>query len=42
LLAERLRDELTQAGMQVRWLPFDGGHTIAPSVLAALGEMISG
>lgn len=29
---ERLRDALTAAGAQVRWVPFDGGHQIPPTV----------
>ena len=34
--AEMVRDTLTAAGMQVEFLPFIGGHTIPPEVLAAL------
>ncbi len=33
ILAERLRDLLTQAGWSVEWLPFRGGHEIPPSVI---------
>ncbi len=39
--AERLKDELGKAGLKVRWVPFDGGHGIAPAVLSAIGELIA-
>jgi phospholipase/carboxylesterase len=34
--SERLRDVLTAAGMQVRWVPFAGGHAIPGPVLEQL------
>lgn len=39
--AEELRDQLTQAGVDVRWVPFHGGHGIGDAVLGALGELLS-
>ncbi len=41
-LAERLRDELVGAGLSVTFIPFDGGHGIAPIALAALSDLIAG
>ncbi len=38
--AERLRDELRKAGVAVTWVPFRGGHGIAPEVLDALGAFL--
>lgn len=40
-MAERLRDALTQAGAQVEFLPFRGGHEIPMQVLARLGVFLS-
>jgi phospholipase/carboxylesterase len=39
-LAERLRDALSAAGLDVTFVPFNGGHTITDSVLDALSELI--
>jgi phospholipase/carboxylesterase len=39
-LAERMRDHLRAAGMQVDWQPFKGGHTIPPQTLSALGAFL--
>jgi len=39
--AERLRDRMTAAGMDVRWLPFGGAHEIPPPVLAAMTEFLA-
>lgn len=39
-LAEELRDALVVAGAAVTWVPFDGGHGIAPSVLRGLAGVI--
>ena len=39
-LAERLRDELRGAGLDVQWVPFTGGHGIPPKVLEELGEFL--
>jgi phospholipase/carboxylesterase len=37
-LAEALRDALMGAGLDVTWVPFSGGHGVAPEVIDALGE----
>jgi len=39
-LAERLRDELQRAGAAVSWVPFSGGHGIAPEVLETLARLL--
>jgi len=39
-VAERLRDLLKGAGLDVTWVPFRGQHEIPPPVLAAAGEFI--
>ncbi len=39
--AERLRARMTAAGLEVRWLPFDGAHEIPPSVLAAMTAFLA-
>jgi phospholipase/carboxylesterase len=36
--AEKLRDLLRQAGADVTWVPFRGGHTIPAPVIDALGR----
>ncbi|WP_394826168.1 alpha/beta hydrolase [Pendulispora albinea] len=41
-LAEALRDELKAAGIDVTWVPFRGGHTIAPNVIDAVGSFLGG
>jgi phospholipase/carboxylesterase len=38
--AERLRGELTAAGLEVDWHPFDGAHEIPPQVLRALDAFL--
>lgn len=38
--AERLRDLLTEAGLAVEFLPFDGPHTIAPDELERLAAFL--
>lgn len=35
-LAERLRDALVEAGLELDWIAFRGGHEIPPAVLARL------
>jgi phospholipase/carboxylesterase len=40
-LAEGLRDAFVGNGLQVTWVPFDGGHGIAPSVLYALSDFVT-
>jgi phospholipase/carboxylesterase len=39
-LAEQLRDALREAGLPVTWVPFEGGHGIAPSALDAASKLI--
>lgn len=39
-IAERLRDALTAAGLDVEFIRFGGGHGIAPDVLAHLGALL--
>lgn len=41
-IAERLRDELARGGAAVTWVPFAGGHGIAPEVLSTLEGLIRG
>jgi phospholipase/carboxylesterase len=41
VLASRLRDELTAAGLGVRFSSFVGGHGIAPSVLEDLSDFLA-
>ncbi|MFY0564454.1 alpha/beta hydrolase [Archangium lansingense] len=38
--AERLRDLLTDAGLPVEFIPFNGPHTIAPEVLERMAEFL--
>jgi phospholipase/carboxylesterase len=40
VMAERLRDAMKEAGLDVRWIPFRGGHEIPPPVLSGLGELL--
>jgi phospholipase/carboxylesterase len=39
-VAERLRDELRGAGLDVQWVPFTGGHGIPPKVLEELSDFL--
>ena len=39
--AERLRDDLTGAGLEVTWIAHRGGHEIPPPVLDAAGAFIT-
>ena len=41
VMAERLRDEFTHAGLKVEWQPFRGGHEIPEPVLKKLGLFIT-
>jgi len=41
VMAERLRDELTQAGLAVEWHNFLGGHEIPELVLRRLGTFLT-
>jgi phospholipase/carboxylesterase len=40
-VAEKLRDLLREAGADVRWVEFSGGHTIAGGALDALGKLVN-
>jgi phospholipase/carboxylesterase len=40
-VAEALRDQLTEAGLKVDWVPFQGGHEIPPEVLDHAGRLIT-
>jgi len=40
-MAERLRDELTQAGLAVAWQGFRGGHEIPEPVMRQLGAFLT-
>jgi phospholipase/carboxylesterase len=39
-IAEQLRDRMTTAGLDVRFLPFRGGHAIPPDVLEGVGTVL--
>jgi len=39
-LAETLRDELRDAGLEVSWVDFPGGHQIPPSVVDGLADFL--
>ncbi|HZN44276.1 MAG TPA: hypothetical protein VFB56_03060 [Nitrospiraceae bacterium] len=41
VMAERLRDEFTHAGLKVEWLPFRGGHEIPEPVLRRVGAFVT-
>lgn len=41
VMAERLRDELKQAGLEVEWHPFRGGHEIPGPILSRLGVFLT-
>jgi phospholipase/carboxylesterase len=40
-VADRMRSELTAAGILVTWFPFDGGHETPVEVVAALNEFFA-
>ena len=40
--AERLRDLMKEAGLDVTWVPFRGQHEIPPPVVAAVGDFLLG
>jgi phospholipase/carboxylesterase len=40
--AERLRDLMKEAGLDVTWIPFRGQHEIPPPVVAGVGEFLLG
>lgn len=39
-LAEKLRDAFVTAGLDVTWVPFDGGHGVHPMVITAAGDLL--
>ena len=39
-LAEALRDAMKAAGLEVEWVPFSGGHGVAPQVIDALNGFV--
>ena len=39
--ADRFRQKLEAAGLQVTWFPFDGGHEIPASVVVALNAFLA-
>jgi phospholipase/carboxylesterase len=39
--ADRMRGEMTDAGILVTWFPFDGGHEIPAVVVVALNEFLA-
>jgi phospholipase/carboxylesterase len=41
-IADRFRQELEGAGLEVTWLPFDGEHEIPGKVVAALNTFLAG
>jgi phospholipase/carboxylesterase len=41
VMAERLRDEFTHAGLKVEWQPFRGGHEIPEPVLRRVGVFVT-
>jgi phospholipase/carboxylesterase len=40
-LAERLRERFVEAGADVEFVPFNGGHGIADGVIDALGRLVT-
>jgi phospholipase/carboxylesterase len=40
-IMERFQQRLKAAGMNVTWIPFDGGHSVPADVVAALNEWIT-
>jgi len=40
-MAEKLRNALAAAGLEVTWVPFDGGHGIAPNVIDQLSGFLA-
>jgi phospholipase/carboxylesterase len=39
--ADRMRDEMTAAGLLVTWFPFDGGHETPAEVVVALNDFLA-
>lgn len=40
-LAESLRDAMKAAGLEVEWVPFSGGHGVAPEVIDRLNGFVN-
>jgi phospholipase/carboxylesterase len=40
-VADRMRDEMADAGILVTWFPFEGGHEISAEVVVALNEFLA-
>ena len=40
-VADRMRGEMTDAGILVTWFPFDGGHETSAEVVVALNQFLS-
>jgi phospholipase/carboxylesterase len=40
-IAEQLRDRLREAGLDVEWTPFSGGHGISDGIVNALGAFVT-
>ena len=40
-VADRMRADMTAAGIQVTWFPFDGGHEIPAEVVVALNAFLA-
>ena len=41
-MMERFQARLKAAGLNVTWFPFDGGHNVPDTVIAALNEFLAG
>jgi phospholipase/carboxylesterase len=41
-MAEVLRDQLREAGWEIEWVPFRGGHEVNPDVLSRLNRFLNG
>ena len=39
--SEKLRTELQTLGCEITWVPFEGGHTISPSVIEATSKFLA-
>jgi phospholipase/carboxylesterase len=40
-MAERLRDLLLANGLEVQWIPFNGGHGIPPAAIEGIEGLLS-
>ena len=41
VIMERFQQRLRAFGMDVTWLPFDGGHEIPPAVVEAVNAFVN-